>query len=57
MEQYNSETNNFSSGWTLIIKLQMLSSTKIFSISICTGLTFNECPAIANTCSLPATLK
>ena len=53
----NKSLLSFNSGLTLIIKLQMLSSTKYFSISICTGWTFNEYPAIANTFSLMAILE
>ena len=34
----------------------MLSSTKYFQLSICSGWTFNEYPAIANTFSLVAIL-
>jgi hypothetical protein len=51
----NTRQQNFkqrSSGLTLKIKLQMLSSTKYFQVSICSGWTFNEYAPIANTFSL-----
>jgi hypothetical protein len=47
----------YSSGLTLKIKLQILSSTKYFQLGICSGWTINEYPAIANTDSLCATLN
>jgi len=47
---------SFSSGLTLIIKRQMVSSTKIINWAFVPGRTFNKCPAIANTDSLVARL-
>jgi len=47
---------SFSSGLTLIIKRQMVSSTKIINWAFVPGRTFNKCPAIANTDSLAVTL-
>ena len=44
----------FSSGLTEFYRRQNVSSAKYFQLSICSGWTFNEYPAIANTFSLCA---
>ena len=41
-------------GLYVMIKLQILSSTKYFQLGICKGWTFNEYPAFGNTFSLSA---
>ena len=51
-------SNNFNQlqfgGDGMLLGYYLLPSTVVFQSAFVSGLTFNECPAIANTCSLHA---